>query len=172
MSINNDMDRYLRDRRRNKTFAFVNKRESGPSLWDRLFAPRPKDLVQEDLTPTETAKLHAMETDIKKGEQRLEQASPDEEREMAEIQEERVSLYTKFLRLFEREHKVEDAYAQLETPVVANDAVVTDDFRKLAQIQMRWLERMPTRVKDEFKESDDYHTYVEILQRRGVARKK
>jgi hypothetical protein len=170
MSMNNEMDRYLRGRRRKKAFAFINQREGGASLWSRLFAPRP--LVEEDYTPSEKAQLHAMETEIKKGEKKLEQALPSEESELAEMQEERVSLYTKFTRLFQREHKVEDAYEQLETAPVTQDVTATEDFRKLAQIQMRWLERMPTRVKDEFKESDDYKAYVEILQRRGVAKRK
>jgi hypothetical protein len=54
---------------------------------------------------------------------------------------------------------------------VVPDVSVTDDFRAIAQIQMRWLGRLPTRVKEEFKESEDYHRYVEILQRRGVGKK-
>lgn len=170
MNMNREMERYLSERRRKRTFAFINQRGS---WWDDLFRPRPVEL-HEDFTPTEKAQLHAMETEIKKGEEQLEHASPAEEHDLADMQEERVSLYTKFMRLFEREHKVEDAYTELHTNEVApaHDEHVTNDFRKLAQIQMRWLDRMPTRIKDEFKESDDYTTYVEILQRRGVARKK
>jgi hypothetical protein len=41
----------------------------------------------------------------------------------------------------------------------------------MAQIQVRWLERLPTRIKEEFRDSEDYVKYKEILQRRGVSKK-
>jgi hypothetical protein len=170
MGINSDMDRYLRDRRRSKTFEVVNSR-SGPSWWDNIFKARKE--IPNEFTPEEEAKLHAMETEIKQGEAQLERASPQQEQELEAEQEKRVSLYQQFVRLFQREHKLEDAYEQVEQqPAAVIDASVADDFRTLAGIQMRWFDRLPTRIKDEFKESDDYKKYVEILQRRGVAKKR
>lgn len=123
--------------------------------------------------PDEQVKLEAMEHDMAKGEERLRTAPPTQEPMLEEEQENRVTFYHKLKNLFSKEQKLEDAYEDLHadtTIQVGPD--VTDDFRTLATIQMRWLERMPTRVKDEFRNSDDYGKYVEILQRRGVARKK
>jgi hypothetical protein len=165
------MDRYLRNRNRGKAFDFVrNSREHEPSWFGKLFSPRIPD---HDLAPQEEAELKAMETEIKKGEARLERATPAEEPKLEEEQEQRVTMYQQFLKLFKREHQLEDAYTGIqEIQAAAPDETVTRDFRKLAEIQVRWLERLPTRVKDEFRESEDYATYVEILQRRGVAKKR
>ena len=134
-----------------------------------MFTPKPKELSMEELTSDEQAKLQAMEHEIKKGEEKLQKADPALEPELEAEQEQRVSLYQQFLKLFQREHKLEVAYEQMQT---LPDQTVTDDFRTLAGIQIKWLDRLPTRVKEEFKESPDYQTYVEILTRRGVARKK
>ena len=170
------MDRYLRNRRRNRAFELA-RGPGEPSWWDALFSTR-KNIPHERFTPEEEAQLHAMETEIKQGEAQLEHASPAQEPQLEAAQEQRVSLYQQFVKLFRREHQVEAVYEQFEhfepqpvAPVVP-DTSVTDDFRTLASIQVRWFERMPTRIREEFKESEDYPKYVEILQRRGVARKK
>lgn len=160
MGMNSEMDRYLRQRRRSKGFY-----EPEQSFWASWFAPK------ERLAENDKVVLETMETDIKKGQEDIEHVQHIEE-QLEEQQEARVSLYERFLRLFQQEQKVEEEFHELQQNVVVNDTAVTDDFRALAQIQMRWLDRMPTRVKEEFKESDDYHQYVEILQRRGVAKRK
>lgn len=158
--MNSEMERYLRQRRRSKGFY-----EPEQPFWTGWFAPKER-IAEEDKVVLET-----METDIKKGADEIEHVQHIEE-QLEERQEARVSLYERFLRLFQQEQKVEEEFHELQENVAVNDTAVTDDFRALAQIQMRWLDRMPTRVKEEFKGSDDYHQYVEILQRRGVAKRK
>jgi hypothetical protein len=163
MSMNSDMDRYLRERRRSKGFY-----EPAKPFWGSWFAPTEKIAEEEKMV------LDTMESDIRKAEQEL-QAVQEAEHKMEMIQDERVSLYGKFMRLFQKEQQVQEEFHEIAAaptaaPVI--DTSVTDDFRKLAQIQMRWLDRLPTRVKDEFKESEDYQHYVEILSRRGVVKRK
>lgn len=161
MGMNSDMDRYLRERRRSKGFYEPAK----PPFWSSWFAPSERIAEEEKMV------LDTMEHDIKKGEEQLERVHEVEEK-LEEQQEERVSLYQRFMRLFQREQQVEEEIQELKTETVVNDTAVSDDFRALAQIQMRWLDRMPTRIKEEFKTSDDYQRYVEILQRRGVVKRK
>jgi predicted oxidoreductase len=162
MAMNTDMDKYLRDRKRAKAVGFANQRP----WWSKMF-DKPKDDFPED----EQIQLETMERQIKTGDEKL-KAAVEHEEELEEVQEERVSLYTKFRRLFQKERKLEDAYEHVQMMEQAPDVAVTDDFRALAQIQMRWLARLPTRVKEEFKESEDFKTYTEILKRRGVAKTK
>jgi hypothetical protein len=164
MAMNTDMDKYLRDRKRAKTFDFVNQKP----WWSKMFSSQPKDDYHEE----EQSRLESMEREIKRGDDRIKEAVVQEE-QLEEMQEERVSLYTRFRRLFQKEKKLEEAYEHAQAmEQQAPDVGVTDDFRTLAQIQMRWLSRMPTRVKEEFKESEDFKTYSEILKRRGVAKAK
>jgi hypothetical protein len=160
MGMNSDMDRYLRERRRSKGFY-----EPAKPFWNGWFAPKEKVAEEEKMV------LDTIERDIRKGEEDIEHIQEVEHKLEAQ-QEERVTLYQRFMRLFQHEQQVEEEIHELQQTTVVNDAAVTDDFRKLAQIQMRLFERLPTRVKEEFKDSDDYHAYVEILQRRGVAKKK
>jgi DNA repair exonuclease SbcCD ATPase subunit len=159
MGFNDEMDRYMRGRKHPSY-------DSKNSWWSKMLQPK------ENIPQQDEATLHVMEKDIKQTSEKLE-AVKEEEHELEVEQEQKVSLYQRFMKLFQREQRMEEDIAELEmkTQPVANDPSVTEDFRTLAQIQMRWLGRMPTRMKDEFKESEDYQKYAEILQRRGVARK-
>lgn len=150
--INRDLDKYLR---RRKVPAFEEQRA--------VKAP------EEKLSRQEMRKLEAMEEEIKQGERRIEAVKEFEE-ELEESQEKRVGLYHQVLRFFTRSRKQPDFE---ELPIdEAPDEEVIDDFRILASIFLRWLERLPKRSKDEFRESDDYEIFSEILERRGVARRK
>jgi hypothetical protein len=174
MGFNNEMERYMRDRRRRTTQYSINSPE-GPSWWNKVFFPKP-ETPSGELTPDEIAKVTAMEQDLKKGEERLEEAeTPEQHEELAEKQEARVGLYEKFLGMFKVERKMEDEYESIAGEQLHGNAPAdpnaTEDFKTLARIQLRWFDRMPTRVKDEFKESTDYAKYKEILQRRGVVKK-
>ena len=160
MSMNSDLDRYLRERRRSKGFY-----EPAKPFWQGWFAPSDKVAEEEKMV------LDTIERDIRRGEEELEQVQAVEQK-LEQQQEERVSLYQRFMRLFQHEQQVEEEIHEIKQEAAVNDTSVTDDFRALAQIQMRWLDRMPTRIKDEFKGSDDYQAYVEILQRRGVAKRR
>ena len=172
MAFNDDMDRYMHGRRRSYT---AKADTNGSGWWERTFFPK-KD--SDNFTPDEMAKVTAMEQDIRHGEERLAAAETPYDQEMlAEKQEERVGLYQKFLGMFKVERKMEDEYQTISgeqlhpTKVQAPEPAVTEDFKSLAQIQMRLFERMPTRIKEEFRESEDFEKYKEILMRRGVIKK-
>lgn len=175
MSFNNEMERYMRDRKR-RSLSYTGDGVESPTWWDRVFFPK-KEEPRDQLTADEMAKVTAMEQDIKKGEERLEDAEgPEQHEELADKQEARVGLYERFLRMFQTERKMEEDYEhisgeQLHGTTIVNSPDVTEDFKSLALIQVKWFERMPTRVKEEFKESEDYLKYKDILQRRGVAKK-
>lgn len=176
MAFNDEMERYMRDRKR-RSMTYTGDGASQPGWWDRVFFPKKEDAPRDHLTPDEMAKVTAMEQDIKKGEERLEDADDTTHETLADKQEARVGLYERFLRMFQTERKMEDDYEHIDgeqlhgTTVIKNDPDVTEDFKTLALIQVKWFERMPTRVKEEFKESEDYLRYKDILQRRGVAKK-
>lgn len=167
VDMNRDMDKYLRSRKNNRGY-----QDRGPSWWNSIFSPKPAELPVEDLSPTEMQRLQSMESDLKKTERKIETVKAIEH-DLEEEQEQKVGFYHHVRRFFGQTHSPEheeEAFTMPNTPVV--DASVSEDFKRLAAIQMRWLDRLPSRIKDEFKESDDYHTYVEILQRRGVAKKR
>jgi hypothetical protein len=153
MGMNGDMDRYLRDRK---------KPRPSDNWWTNMFSRKQEFPHDEELA------LQSVEKEIRHGEEHIHEMKHEEEL-LEEEQEQRVSLYEKLVRMFQREKHHEYA-EEIEMPVP--DAATTDDFRRLAQIQMRWFERLPTRVKEEFKESEDYKAYKEILTRRGVAKAK
>jgi hypothetical protein len=168
VGFNGDMDRYLRDRKRDKVFGSHGKR----SWFDKIFAPR-QDIPQDDLSRDEASKLERMEHEIEEGAVQLKHVH-DMEEDLEERQEERVSFYQKLRNLFTREHELEHAEERLEMREERDEQMeqrVQDDFKALARIQIKWMDRLPTRVKEEFKSSDDYLTYREILQRRGVVKK-
>lgn len=161
--INKDLDRYLRGKK---------KGYAGPSWWDGMFSPKPKELPRDELSPAEMRKLQSMEMDLKREEEKMKTVR-EYEHELEDDQEEKVSFYHKMRRMFGRDERADtDDVVELPEEAPKHDTGVVDDFRTLAQIQMRWFDRLPTRVKEEFKESDDYRKYVEILQRRGVAKKR
>jgi hypothetical protein len=174
MGFNDEMERYMRGRRRRAHDYSSGTEATGQTWWDRVFFPK-KDEAHE-FTPDEMAKVTAMEQDIQRGEEHLEAAeTPGQHEQLAEKQEERVSLYERFLRMFRFERRMEDEYEHIDGEQLHGAAMnapdVTDDFRTLATIQVKWFERLPKRIKEEFRESDDFDKYKDILQRRGVAKK-
>jgi predicted RNase H-like nuclease (RuvC/YqgF family) len=114
MEFNNDMDKYLRGRRRSKSF-YDNKK----SWWSKMF-DKPEEIPKDELSPAEAAKLESMEHEIKKGEAKIEKVQAREheleaaEMELEDEQEEKVSIYQKFRNLFQREHKVEQEYEEVQ----------------------------------------------------------
>lgn len=178
VDINRDLDRYLRKRKNPDAFTFSFDVSAGEpsggeqtSWWDKMFSPKPKEAPKEKLSPSEMRRLEAMETEIKAGERRIRDVE-EYEHALEEEQEEKVSLYHQVLRFFQQSHKSDDD--QIETVEIdfEENENVQDDFRKLAQIQLRWLERLPRRVKEDFMNSPDYDELASIYERRGVAKRR
>lgn len=180
--INRDMDSYLRRRKGGGVFSFSSSRPSssgtGPSWWSGLFAGKARE--DDGLDSVEREELMTMEQDLKTREEEIEHVKEFEE-ELEERQEQEVGLYHKLRRFFSGgpQAPVDDDEAAFLAAQAASDAQaalntpdVQADFRDLAQIQMRWLSRMPSRMMTEFKESEDFRKLTEILERRGVAKRK
>ncbi len=179
--INRDMDSYLRRRKSGSVFSFSSGSPSantGSSWWSGLFAGKPRK--DEGLDSMEREELMTMEQDLKTREEEIEHVKEFEE-ELEERQEQEVGIYHKLRRFFsggprppvdEDEAAFIAAQAAADAQNALNTPDVQADFRELAQIQMRWLGRMPSRMMTEFKESEDFAKLSEILQRRGVAKKK
>jgi len=159
-NINRDLDRYLRQR------GSSTPGYTGPGWFDKMFAQAEQE-EQTRLTSSEKEKLETMEHEIEHGEEQLEVVQNLEE-DLEEKQEQRVGIYHHVMRMFQRKQP-EEPIEDVELPV--NDDS-EDDFRRLAEIQVRWFSRLPHRAREEFKDSDDFHDLLEIYERRGVARKK
>lgn len=178
--INGDMDSYLRKRKSSGLFSFGSSSPStnnGPSWWSGILSGKPSH--DESLNTVERGKLDAMEQEMQARKSEIEHVKEYED-ELEEQQEREVGLYHRLRRFFGGAAAPVDeedaAFAAVQAAEAAQNALNTPDiqadFRALAQIQMHWLGRMPTRVMQEFKESEDFVKLTEILQRRGVAKKK
>ncbi len=159
-NINRDLERYLRNRKAGK------KQPAGPGWFDSIFTSAQEEEEQE-LTPEEQESIEELENEIEQGEETLEVVHEVEEA-LEEQQEERVSIYHRILRMFRKDEapQVED-----EEPDEDEDDA-REDFRQLAEIQVRWLSHLPLRARQAFRDSEDYQTAVEIFERRGVAKRK
>jgi len=166
MGFNDDMERYMRNRNRAKP--------AEPSWWSKMFSDK-KQIPQDEFTPDEELELQRMEQELKQDATRIARAAPEEQEHLKDEQEQKVSFYQRVRRLFAKEERLEDEYEQVEQmkqSAPQNDPAVSEDFRTLAQIQLKWFDRLPTRVKEEFKESEDFGKYKDILKRRGVAKER
>ncbi len=178
-NINRDLDRYLKKRKEPQgtfTVSFDSPTGSTESSWWNKIAGSKLEPVEdtEELTPEERVKLESMEGDLRETEERVE-AVEEYEDELEDDQERKVSLYHQVLGLFRKRHhpSENEDIDEIEMPEeTLIDSNTNEDFRALARIYLRWMERLPKRVKDEFLESEDYDQMTEILTRRGVARKR
>ena len=129
MAFNDEMERYMRDRKR-RSMTYTGDGASQPGWWDRVFFPKKEDAPRDHLTPDEMAKVTAMEQDIKKGEERLEDADDTTHETLADKQEARVGLYERFLRMFQTERKMEDDYEHIDGEQLHGTTVIKNDLTK------------------------------------------
>jgi hypothetical protein len=185
-NINDDLDDYLR-RRRGKSgwrlFGPVARQpaklpaskptitQEEPGFWKRLFgAPRKEEMIDEDLTPDEKARLEKMEQKIEK----LDEAEHEHPEAAPQLEREKESLVKRFFNLFrgyERRHQLDKRMGQLEVyeaEVAAKDEEVK---RVLKQIH-GWLERLPPDEKEAFRRSSAFHDYKALLEKYGLLREK
>src|SRR3990167_387475 len=81
MSMNDEMEKYLRHRRKG-SFSFGQE-----SWWNKVFTPQ-KPALTTDISSVEEAQLEILEKEIKQGEERLSgAATPEEEQQLAAMQE-------------------------------------------------------------------------------------
>jgi hypothetical protein len=159
--INRDLDRYLRKRQSERS-------GDGPSFFDKMFSGAKHS---ERLSPDEEDEIEMVEHELKQGEREIETVH-ELEHELEERQERKVGLYHRLLRWFSRGPEREEHIELPARAPPAEDEHAAHDVRTLSEISMRWLGRLPTRIRDEFKASEDYTVFTGILERRGIAKKK
>ncbi len=190
-NINRELEKYLNSRRSREGARFFKrpkpKKDPEPlpqdlksdevhvfdqeeSFWDRLLN-RKREVVSEDLTPDEMARLRAMEAELEQVET-VEEAHPELEAELEPLHE---SLFDQFLNLFRgfrRRHWVDE---QAEKVQFIEEEVVPqldEDVKRVLKIIHKWIAKLPKRYKDEFKKSKDFILYRDLLEKYGVAKKK
>ena len=167
--FNRDLDKYIQRRNDPDTFSVSF---TGGDWLNKLIQSS-----DDDFDSQEERELRAMEGEIATGAAQLE-AVHEYEHDLEDEQERKVGLYHQIMGLFKRTHtepqgddvEIADMPDMSEFDMQSSNH--TDDFRTLAQIQLRWLDRLPRRAKNEFLDSEDYAEMTEILQRQGVARRK
>jgi len=185
-NINDEMDDYLSRRRGRGGWRIFGPRPAArppakaskptvvreePGFWKRLFgAPRKEEMIDEDLTPDERARLEKMEQKIEK----LDEAEREHPEAAPQLEREKESLVTRFFSLFrgyEHRHQLDKRMGQLEVyeaEVAAKDEEVK---RVLKQIH-GWLERLPPDEKEAFRRSSAFHDYKTLLEKYGLLREK
>ncbi|MFH1506049.1 MAG: hypothetical protein ABIE94_03595 [archaeon] len=184
-SFNDDLGRYISSRRSDEKkmpdlfkFSFNkpkrNPEEKVPVMEDHEVVVEPKEPSwfqqvfgrkkltdkeieeAEELTPEEMKELEKVEEDIE-----------EIEREEEVLQEERENLLKRFLkklRVFESRHKP----GEEEMVEECGDAIsiaMDEDVRETLKILHRWLERLPPHEIKQFKLSEDYIRYKDLLKR-------
>ncbi|RMF06097.1 hypothetical protein D6764_03130 [Candidatus Woesearchaeota archaeon] len=178
------LDRYLEERQQSRPTDFIIRRkqkekkiekvpeikedeivieEREPTFFERLFGRRKKkelELVEDEL-----------EEEIEKASTLEEMEEEFEELEEAEqiIEEKKMSLWRRILE------KIKGATVEEEEPAVEEDVVydeedfvVPPDLKEVLKIQNEWLKRLPPAALKEFKSSEDFKRYQEILRKYGL----
>lgn len=194
--LNKDLDKYISNRRASEERSLFSKPrpvrkpkeeerlpndlrvgevrvvDGRPGIWERIFGKQEEEqIVSEDLSPEEMARLEAMETKI----QRVEREEVRHPERIEELEEEREGLLQRFFGLFrgyEREHQMEEKAVKLKYVEEEVIPQIDEDVKRVLKIIHKWLNRLPTRVRDEFKKSNDFREYKELLEKYGVARHK
>lgn len=190
--INKDLDKYIASRREKAQWDFFSSKKTHqpkkveevpemepgavhvledrePGFWERLFR-KEKPVVSEDLSPEEMDRLEAMQEKMEELDE-LEQEHPES---TMIVEEERESLLDKFFGLFRgygRRHKTEEA---LEAAAYIEEEVVPqldEDVKEVLRIIHSWLNRLPKRVRDDFKKSNDFQKYRKLLEKYSLAKK-
>lgn len=118
-----------------------------------------KEVVSEELSEKEMDELENMEEDIE-----------NLEYEEENIEQEKEALMSKFLkklRLFSRTKEPTDDDMVEE----CGDAISVEmdgDVRDILKVMHNWLERLPPHEKKQFKMSEDFIKYKELLKRYGL----
>ncbi len=180
--LNRELDKYISSRREPEgLFGFLSAKpkqkpkaeqvevQEGPGFWERLFGKKEPELVSEDLTPEEKARLRAMQEEMAM----VAQAEAQHPEAAPELEEVRASLWERFtgmFRSYERRHRLEEKALDLETYErdVLHDE---EEVRKTLKTIHKWLERLPMEEKQAFRRSPDFQEYKTLLEKYGVAKK-
>ncbi|MEK6963971.1 MAG: hypothetical protein AABX70_06075 [Nanoarchaeota archaeon] len=106
--------------------------------------------------------------------------SEDIEHELKELQKEEERHHPKeqgfFSRLFGKKQK-EPSQEEIDAltanlPSEPEEPTLPEDAKEAIRTLHRWLEQLPQKRLEEFKNSEDFQHYKEVLQKYGMVRKK
>ncbi len=186
--FNRELDRYLAARGEKKDWSALLKRRSpGPvpeglradavkvieeprtGFWERLFGGRREELVEEDLSEDEKARLEIIQEEIGLVDA-AEEAHPELAPELEEARESLLDRFFSFFRLAERQHRLDERADELEL-LEEVEPRMDEDVKRVLKIVHRWLGKLSKRQRDAFKKSPDFAEYKALLEKYGVAKK-
>ena len=135
-----------------------------PSFFQRMF--KRKMISEEDIEESEELKPEEMK-ELEHVEDEIEEVEKEEE----ELQEEREGLiktFMKKLRFFEKKHKEPGEEEMVEEIGDAISVKMDDDVREVLKVMHKWLERLPPHEIKQFKLSEDFVKYKDILKKYGL----
>ncbi|MBR9693001.1 hypothetical protein GOV07_03670 [Candidatus Woesearchaeota archaeon] len=139
-----------------------------PTLWERLFK-KEEEIVTEDLSEEEMTRLEAMEVEIERVEA-AEEAHPEMVEELEEVRESLIDRFLNTLRGFQHRRRMDRKAEELE--YIAEEVVprIDEDVKRVLKLVHKWLAKLPKRARDDFKKSNDFIEYKNLLEKYGVAK--
>ncbi len=180
--LNRELDKYISSRREpDGLFGFLSSKpkqkpkaepvevQEGPGFWERLFGKKDPELVSENLTLEEKARLRAMQEEMAMVAE-AEEEHPEAAPELEEVRESLWERFTGMFRSYERRHRLEEKAMDLETYErdVLHDE---EEVRKTLKTIHKWLERLPMEEKQAFRRSPDFQEYKALLEKYSIAKK-
>ncbi len=180
--FNQEMERYIRERRKlEEEHGEIDTGTvgSGTSLWEDIksfFAPDEteevthiEELDEEDEEPDEELSEEEMEKLEEELDENIdEQAEADEPAVEDDLEVPKPTLVERFFSLFESSEPAEEFdefdpehYAEEESERV----MFEEDVKEILRIAHDWIEELPGEKLREFKESEDFERYQELLDK-------
>ncbi len=166
--FNHDMDRYLGDRVQPKArakkkmkrvddseFESVDREFGKKSFLQRLFSPI---FSQDKEDENSIREIDEIEAELDEGIHEVDPAQEEYYEESEPDRRPRMPFISRLKNMFS------GSYDEYET----YDEVAPDpepDLINLLKIQQRWLDKLPADKKKEFKTSEDFKTYKEVLKK-------
>lgn len=188
--ISKDLDKYIAGRRVKREWKFLQKKkpvqeESVPEdlsvdsvhvlpkeeegFWERLFKKKEPQPVSEDLSPEEMQRLDAMQDGIETIDE-LEKEHPEAYEQLEEGRETLLDKFFSLFRSYEHQHKLEKKEAHIEYVEEEVIPKIDEDVKEVLKITHKWLNKLGRKEKDNFKKSEDFQKYREILKKYKVAK--
>jgi hypothetical protein len=138
---------------------YEEKRSSGGvGPWLRsIFKKRIPDEFEENLTEPQKEELKEMEEEMEE----LKEA----EEMIEEKQESVIKNFLRKLRLFKRVNEVEEEVIGEDVPII------DDEMKETLKMLHLWIEKLPPKTLKQFRDSEDFENYKQILDKYGLIKK-
>jgi hypothetical protein len=119
-------------------------------------------------TPYTQQTIEKEEEDLKVAEEQMEEIEDEDMQEIEEVPQQKKPSF--FARLFQRvstskeEVEIEEG---IEVVEVSHEKV-DEDVRLVLKLSYQWLSYLPKSKLDQFKESQDFETYKDVLKKYGL----